>query len=581
MNMRALTAAAAVAAGVAGSLWQHRGAQPQQRRPQQVARLHQGWTAEQEDAYYFTSQGTVIMPAAWLAALRDTSGQPFMAPEHMARLGFIADDHASRRNPYRWPIGFAVDGGRAAGAIPTVGLTCAACHTGQLSFRGRAMRVDGGQANVNLDAFKDEVMAALTYTGATPERRRAFEARAVQSGYPAGRITADFDARYRAVVAGAPVYAKVARTRTVAGYGRNDAVSVITQVLFNYGLNVPTNTNEATAPVGYPHLWDIHRFNWVQYSAFARQPMSRNIGEALGVGAVTNFLDPATGALRPEPQRWRTSIPVANLYAIEQELSTLKPPAWPEPILGRVDGRRAADGRALFAQRCAGCHGVRELAGSASGEWSMPVVPLRVIGTDAHEAENWANTTYDGTKLGLSKTTHAAEGVKLVTDGIRLQAYRDLNIPPAARAKFDGYGRENAIVSPCGYKARPLVGVWATAPFLHNGSVPTVFDLLSESRPARVTVGHADYDPVKLGLGTAAGPDAVTIDAAAPGNSNAGHWFTSDANRPGRIGPRLSDAEKYAIIEYLKAASYGTYPRVTVQHPDPLPCVDTPPNAPH
>ncbi|GJG89515.1 hypothetical protein tb265_46960 [Gemmatimonadetes bacterium T265] len=580
MNARTLTIAAVVSAALAASAWRYAAAR-QQTRPQTIARLQQGWTADQEDAYYHTPQGTVIMPAAWLAALRDTTGRPFMAPQRMARLGFIADDRASARNPYRWPIGFAVDDGRAARGVPTVGLTCAACHTGQLRYRGQEMRVNGGQGNIDLDRFKDEVTAALAYTGAAPERRHAFEARAVQLGYPADRMAADFEARYRAVVASAPARARIARTGTVAGPGRNDAVAVITQVLFNYAIGVPTNTNEATAPVSYPHLWDIHRFDWVQYSAFARQPMSRNIGEALGVGALTNFVDPATGALRPEPQRWRTSIPIMNLFAIEQQITTLKPPVWPAQILGAIDGRRAAVGRMLFAETCAGCHGVRELAGSPSGEWSMKVVPLRVVGTDAHDAENFANTTYDGTKLGLSKAAHAAEGTKLVTDGIRLQAYRDLNIPAAARARFDGYGRANQLVAPCGYKARPLVGVWATAPFLHNGSVATVFDLLSESRPARVAVGHAEYDPVKLGLGTATGPDVVTLDSAAAGNSTGGHWFTDDANRPGRIGRRLSDAEKYAILEYLKTASYGTYPRVTVPRPDPLPCVDASTAAAH
>ncbi len=535
-------------------------------------RLHQGWDDAQEQIFYHTPQGTVLLPTSWLAALQSPDGQPFMDPDHMRRLGFIADDR-STANPYGWPIGFAINPAKDTGGVETVGLTCAACHTAEISYRGKTLRVDGGQANIDLDGFKKAINEAILATGSTPSRRESFIQRAVQFGSPADRIGAEFDARYRAVVDGTPERERVAADTTIAGPGRNDALAVIARVLFNYALRVPANTNRPTAPVDFPYLWNVWNLNWVQYNGSVSQPMSRNIGEALGVGAITHFIDPSTGALSAEPERWRTSIPVRNLNALESLLESLQPPHWPDAVLGQIDGVRAKRGALLFSQNCAGCHGIRAIAGSKSDEWSVKVLPLTVIATDPNQATNFRSTTYDGTKLGLSLHTDAATGLSLVTNAVRTQAYRDAQIPPAQWGTFDGYGRPNVVTSPCGYKARPLVGVWATPPFLHNGSVPSVFALLSESRPVKFLVGTTEYDPEKLGLSQAAAPNTVVFDTATTGNSNSGHWFTDDQTRLGRIGRRLTDDERYDLIEYLKAATYADYPRTVVNDSDPEPCV--------
>ena len=97
--------------------------------------------------------------------------------------------------------------------------------------------------------------------------------------------------------------------------------------------------------------------------------------------------------------------------------------------------------------------------------------------------------------------------------------------------------------------------------------------LLSESRPVKFLVGSTEYDPEKLGLSQASAPGTVTFDTTAVGNSNAGHWFTDDQTRSGRIGRRLTDDERYAVIEYLKAATYADYLHTVVDHVDPEPCV--------
>jgi hypothetical protein len=112
------------------------------------------------------------------------------------------------------------------------------------------------------------------------------------------------------------------------------------------------------------------------------------------------------------------------------------------------------------------------------------------------------------------------------------------------------------------YKPRPLEGVWATPPFLHNGSVPNIWELLGpvNKRSKKFFVGRRMYDPVKVGYvtepvdGTSGG---FWMDTSIPGNENTGHEFSGPADAPkpwpkGVIGRALSDEERWDIIEYLK-----------------------------
>jgi hypothetical protein len=96
------------------------------------------------------------------------------------------------------------------------------------------------------------------------------------------------------------------------------------------------------------------------------------------------------------------------------------------------------------------------------------------------------------------------------------------------------------------YRAKPLNGIWATGPFLHNGSVPTLADLLqpSDARPKKFTVGASEFDPIKIGFSeNVSGTNKLVIDTSLTGNSNAGHDY----------GVALSADEKSALLEYLKS----------------------------
>ena len=94
------------------------------------------------------------------------------------------------------------------------------------------------------------------------------------------------------------------------------------------------------------------------------------------------------------------------------------------------------------------------------------------------------------------------------------------------------------------YKARPLNGIWASSPYLHNGSVPTLYDLLrpAAERPVRFAVGRWEFDPKKVG-DVSEGESPWGLDTSVDGNRNSGHDY----------GTTLSEADRWALVEYLKS----------------------------
>lgn len=133
-----------------------------------------------------------------------------------------------------------------------------------------------------------------------------------------------------------------------------------------------------------------------------------------------------------------------------------------------------------------------------------------------------------------------------------------------ARANIGG--KDKGVLSlDARYRARPLDGVWATAPYLHNGSVPTLRDMLlpQGERPTSFCVGSRQFDPVNVGLVTKAHADEAcaagltNFDVSLLGNSNRGHSFEgqeTDVTKlpPGVVGPELNDDERRSLVAYLK-----------------------------
>lgn len=141
---------------------------------------------------------------------------------------------------------------------------------------------------------------------------------------------------------------------------------------------------------------------------------------------------------------------------------------------------------------------------------------------------------------------------------------------PLARAESTGIvqnasdGSSSFYVSRPHYRAKPLNGIWATAPYLHNGSVPTLDDLLSpqRDRPSTFCVGPMQFDPKRVGLAAPPMKDGevscetgqTLFDVTKRGNSNLGHSFEGDGTEPpdGVVGPGLSPQQREQLIAYLK-----------------------------
>ncbi|MBD0271372.1 MAG: hypothetical protein ICV73_05525, partial [Acetobacteraceae bacterium] len=511
-----------------------------------VSYPEQNWTEAQRRWFYHTPQGTRLMPVAWFLALEQPDlvpgeGPRFAAPDHLSRFGFLLDP-PSAENPHGLPVGFAVDDETADDLKqkePVVGLTCAACHTGQVEFRGRGVRIDGGPAMTDLSAFQDRLGRALFVTQRSEPAFARFASRVFAAlGRPdtpegRGRLRARLD---RAIAEGRAEREVGDRLKLYAlaeGPGRLDALNRGGNYVFGWLLRDERNFAVADAPVSYPALWDAPWFSWAQYNGAIRQPMARNVAEALGVRGAVRL----TGA---ERGLYTSTVRVGKIDEIERLLAGTEPgqglrsPAWPEDLLGPVDRARAERGRAHHARLCAGCHEGRWTRSPAGEpELDLTMVGVRRIGTDPKAAEGFvARKAYPSPTA--ARPISAADGLKWVTAEEIARWYEEHEAPPELRRAMEG-ARPNEWRALRAYRARPLNGVWATAPYLHNGSVPNLYELLlpAERRSAAFHLGGREFDPVRVGFETGAAEGRFRFDASLPGNSNRGHEF--------RDGPRRGE----------------------------------------
>jgi hypothetical protein len=554
---------------------------------QQVHYLEQ-WSAADRQAYYFTPQGTQVkgLRYDWFTALElPFSEERFAAPEYMARFGFLIDpgQKATPNNPGNLPVGFARHQNPGS-QDQFLDITCAACHTGELRVNGQAVRIDGGSAQHVLPSsvptlrggsFGQALVASLASTYYNPWKFERFARNVLGS---------DYESRHQVLreefKKSLDTFLKVAWNDTHRGLypteegpGRTDAFGRIANASFGDAIS-PDNYRVANAPVDYPQLWDMWTFDWVQWTGSAQQPMARNIGEALGVGATLSFFD-ANGQPLAGDARYPSSVRVRDLQLIEQTLQRLKPPAWPEELLGSVDKPLAAKGRALFTENCASCHVPRVKQIDARAVQQLNLIPVAAIGTDPTAANNIADHRFDLTALqwdpaelakldvqlhpkpteplDLSKLS-VAKGLAYVTAFVENHAYREANVTPAERPDMDGFGLPIGVQELRAYKARPLAGVWATAPFLHNGSVPSIYQLLSpqDERATTFYKGTFEYDPKHLGYRTEAFTNGFVFDTRITGNHNSGHEFRAGKRGEGVIGRLLQPEERWALLEYLK-----------------------------
>ncbi|MES0490544.1 MAG: di-heme-cytochrome C peroxidase [Leptospirales bacterium] len=364
--------------------------------------------------------------------------------------------------------------------------------------------------------------------------------------------------------------------------------------------------NSPNAPVSYPYMWDVPNHDYLQWNGIAANagvgPLARNTGEVIGVFGTLDWqakrkytLNSILLGAKETKVSFRSSVDAHNLERLENHLNDLYSPLWPEDKLTKIDHKKAEKGEELFKEYCASCHHsinrtdpYRKVVAS--------FINLKQSGTDTTMAMNALTRTgasgilknkYISAFIGNMVTPEQAPVALLflgVTKNVLLTPDYDRNfirrwygfvynvaatffrnkIKPSLRAgtytPSTTVGPFNALAA---YKSRPLNGIWATAPYLHNGSVPTLYDLLLPSkkdltdkdgvfhptaenlyRPDKFLVGSREFDPVKVGFITKGYDDVgFTFDTSLPGNYNTGHSYKMD---------ELTDEERWQLVEYLK-----------------------------
>ena len=581
----------------------------------EVRWLEQGWSANERFWFHHVSQGTSTLPVpySWFLALEQpelsllSTPALFSDPNYLSRYGFIPSPKQVGRamsqdkylafsgNPDGLPVGFSklpapLDPVTGETQPDQLGFTCAACHTGQMEYRGVSLRIDGAPAMTDLGKFRKALGLALAQTDAVPGRFARFAKRVLgeaHSAEQAGHLQGQLKVLLARIQQLKMITDAVADQNVEEGFARLDAINRIgTQVFFTDLLGAPgfdakVNLTGNNAPVNFPHIWDTYWFTWVEYDASIMQPMFRNAGEALGVGAKINLIN------RGRPL-YQSTVGVQELHEIEQLLAGenphsgtpgfkgLRSPVWPEDILGGIDHGREERGRVLYRELCQSCHlsPVNEAAFWADRRWQPPneageryldlvEVSIAELGTDPGQARLLGErritipsyldipgtANVDGT---LVESTFGP-ALAAVVDKATMVWYDEHTVAPADRDKMNGY-RPNLLQTRNIYKARPLNGIWATAPFLHNGSVPTIYALLSpvEERPKTFCLGDREYDPARMGYRTECSSGTFRLDTAIPGNLNTGHEFKNGPTGKGVIGRTLSHQERLDLIEFLK-----------------------------
>lgn len=368
--------------------------------------------------------------------------------------------------------------------------------------------------------------------------------------------------------------------------------------------------NPADAPVSYPFLWDVPQHDYIQWNGRVENsglgPMGRNAGQVIGVFGTLDWQEKEGVTLSSilggqgfgsKHVDFQSSIDIRNLRRVENHLRRLTSPQWPEHILPKIDRTRATRGAEIYAQYCIACHGRIERT-DPERRVVAQMISTDSAGTDSKMAANAIEFTgysgilrnqYVNVSTGNLLIQQQAPAVVLLTAAtrnvvttpdrdkwlIRRWFERSLDFaytffdnevrPSLKQGDYTPDTTTAPFASIMAYKARPLNGIWATAPYLHNGSVPTLYDLLlpkrqpgdpagGEYRPDEFTVGSREFDPEKVGF-KSAGYDGFLFRTHIWGNHNSGHEYASGRSpQPdGSVLPALDKEQRLDLVEYLKS----------------------------
>ena len=271
------------------------------------------------------------------------------------------------------------------------------------------------------------------------------------------------------------------------GRGRDDAMNLTKYFM----LKLPMD--DSFGPTDMPSIWNLKKYD---------SPTNRMNWAGDSHDAYSVIIDSALGLIGSESGPKDKAGFLAQIDWLKDYLRNKPPPKYPFAL----DGAKATAGKAIFDQQCATCH--------ASDRTGTPL-PLADVGTNRDRIDTWGKDF--------------AVAANKVVGGM-------------------GIERKGLVEAPLiGYNVQYLDGIWLRAPYLHNGSVPTLRDLLEpvDRRPKVFYRGYDLYDPVRGGFvstGADAEREGTKFDVSQRGSGNGGHTF----------GVTLPDTDKDALVEYLK-----------------------------
>ena len=492
------------------------------------------WSEDDLNFFLHGSMGTEVIPESVLRTFIKVYPDLFPTND-FSHLGLIPDPK------FGWPIGFSRANVKHLGGLSAVGINCASCHVAEIASTppNGPLRVLGATSHFDVEAFFGAVLTA-TFKTSDPANMKKFLAAYSALGDPAAaeQTQKSFEAAWRyhegkilAVMKDDPfgssniqpgelheitkddlrldreLLARGADLATCAhamlklfhnmraalhvpdqppekappasGPGRNDAFGLLSASLLN--------TRQPYSPIKFGLVWNVDKRTWVHWDGNTNSPIARNLLASLGLGA---------------PLHGKHAALDFALVKRQTDLSEkIRPPLYPFAL----DKTAAKRGAPLFQANCNSCHG--------GAETDQRLHSVAEIGTDPRRAEMFTQKLADGFNKFLAELE--AEGYK----------------PP----------EEFGVRSTGKYFAPSLGGVWARSPYLHNGSVRTIRQLLTAPNQRAKTFhrGSHVYDETELGYTDA---DGYVLDTSMPGNSNSGHDY----------GTKLSATEKHDLIEYLK-----------------------------
>lgn len=544
---------------------------------EKAIRLNQGWNEQTALKAYHHYEGSQLIPTRWFLNLKSAKSDKLFIDE-VSDYGIIPTKYFNKNSNNPLPMGFTdFEDNQTAhlyGEKSWVGVNCAACHSGMIRIKNKLVTIEGGASLFNIQSFENALLSSVQNTLSNSQELKAFANRldvndiqkldtylklyVTEFGGWISRNHKFIDSNGRQVPYGP------GRVDGIGG-ATNDLTCKLSERMGNPELtskfNNPANCQSSHAPTSLPQMWGISDMEFVQWNGAVHSSIGRNYGQATATYG-RNWVEKNK---KGKPV-FKSTANLDGLFDFEKWYDALEAPKWSDlvnhDLVKEIDIEKAELGKKLYFQNCIECHAIqpeftkKNLFGNSY--WVSPVVSLEKVGTDS--ASILANLNRKGVIPEIIKESYSSSfGKGELSESTSAEKFRAFIIVSMLKASlFEKWKSPLRIIelSNCrslsrpapgiGVKARTLDGVIYTAPYLHNGSVPTVYDLLTPAalRPVAFKIGCRDYDMEKMGYSCdrSEDPNVSEFDTRFEGNRNTGHEY----------GVNLSEDQKWQLIEFMK-----------------------------